>query len=615
MPTHECKPLLDICGPDIYSRNAFRLLAADVDMKGRQIKRHEKELQAALKIDELADEYSHAFRPDPLPTREELSQAGRTLTDAQQRFIHEFFWFWPLEWGKSGSDKVLKLIKAGQVKAVQKQWEQIAVNGNEASLVAKHNLAVLGHFLVLAREQKILGSTGNGQLANEQRQRLNAYWRFAFKHWTPLCNNESFWSLQAERIRHQNDSRLTTGFLRRFSQSLPVAFCNINADMAVAYCNREMYNRAQDHILFRKLSNVEDDAIETSLRRVTAPLNGRIDHAIETATSQLIHHKAEGKPLSIELFKTVEGILIALKTLLGEETQEYIETCDRVAESLLQCQVAYGNETEDWNGSIPLLENALTVARGNKVRTRIEENLKIVHNNRQLYICWFCDNRPKEDQYSITVTLKKPILWRDIKRNPEQYREAILQIISQVASSLNMHSAYAFQSALKSQDLQALLRFLDNNTNLYDSQELMTQQMTTTVPRCCTCSAVHSRGTPETVGAIEKNLRAAQATIEREARTLESLTQEITAHLQAMEAAWFARKWGLSSALKSLRRKEDECKRRHQEAQKKRVRLQSQLKQRQAEGEVKAYEHFETWPAVVEAKHDGFHISYRKSTT
>jgi hypothetical protein len=49
MLTHECKPLLDICGPDIYSRNAFRLLAADVDMKGRQIKRNEKELQAALK--------------------------------------------------------------------------------------------------------------------------------------------------------------------------------------------------------------------------------------------------------------------------------------------------------------------------------------------------------------------------------------------------------------------------------------------------------------------------------------------------------------------------------------------------------------------------------------
>ncbi|MFQ5472987.1 MAG: hypothetical protein ACE5FA_08910, partial [Dehalococcoidia bacterium] len=96
MSTRQCDALFDNCGPEIYDRNAFRLLAADVDMKGRRVKSKEKDLQAALEVGELAEEYGGAFRPNPLPTREELSQAGHALTDPQIRFVHEFFWFWPL---------------------------------------------------------------------------------------------------------------------------------------------------------------------------------------------------------------------------------------------------------------------------------------------------------------------------------------------------------------------------------------------------------------------------------------------------------------------------------------------------------------------------------------
>ena len=184
MPTHECRPLLDTCGPDIYSRNAFRLLGADVDETGRRIKRKEKELRAAIEVDDLADEYNDTLRPTPLPTREDLSRAARELADAQQRFIHEFFWFWPLEWGKSASDEALNLLKTNQLKEAQKRWSQIAKQGGERSMVATHNLAVLGHFLALNREQKLLASTDNGELTHEQSKKLNAYWDYAFNYWS-----------------------------------------------------------------------------------------------------------------------------------------------------------------------------------------------------------------------------------------------------------------------------------------------------------------------------------------------------------------------------------------------------------------------------------------------
>ena len=63
MPTTNCEPLLELCGPGIYSRNAFRLLGADVDQKGRRIKRIEKEFEAAIEVGELAEEYCVALLP------------------------------------------------------------------------------------------------------------------------------------------------------------------------------------------------------------------------------------------------------------------------------------------------------------------------------------------------------------------------------------------------------------------------------------------------------------------------------------------------------------------------------------------------------------------------
>ena len=383
MPRNECKPLLDACGPDIYSRNAFRLLGMHVDQPGRRIKKQEKDLQAELEIGDLADEYCETLRPNPLPTREELSQAGRQLSDPQQRFISEFFWFWPLEWGKSASDEALGLLNAGKAIEARKRWTQIVTEDGEASAVARHNLAVLGHWLVLDREQKILLSADTDKSAREQRQEIIGYWNFAFKHWEALCEDESFWSMLADRIRGLNDPRLTTGFLRRFSQSLPIAFDNINADLAVAYCERGMYASAKDHVEIMKATNAGNDDVDASLRRVTEPLQRRIDQAIETAMYQLSHNKAEGKQRSVELFETVLDMLNVLQALLGKESPEYAETCDRIAATVRGCMIDYGNETKNWSQCIVVLKQAASLAFDDRLRSRIEEDIAIAEENKK----------------------------------------------------------------------------------------------------------------------------------------------------------------------------------------------------------------------------------------
>mgnify|MGYP005848360997 CR=1 FL=1 len=501
MLTGECHTLLDIYGPGIYSRNAFRLLGVDVDANGRKIKRNETELQSALEMGALAEEYGEFLRPDPLPSREELLQAARVLADARQRFVHEFFWFWPLQWGQSHVDEALKCIQANQVSEAQKQWEKLAGGDGEASWAARHNLAILGHWKALDQEREILTSTNRCELTEQTRRQFDSHWDFAFRYWESLCANEAFWSLAAERIRMLNDPRLTVGFLRAFSQWLPIAFDNINADLAVAYCDRQMYDRARDHIQIMKATNAGSDDVDASLRRVTKPLNGRIDHAIETATYQLHNNKTAGKQRCIELFNTVEHILDVLEVLLGSESQEFTETCDRVAESMLQCQIAYGNETQDWASSLELLDTALQIARGSRMRARLQENIQIVRQNRQGDLCWFCGSCPKENEHAVQVPLRRPVTWADIKSNPALYRDAIFMTAARLLlqfsggatgpmDPVGMIVAPQLRGAVDSGDLHAVVRAVD--PHLPDGVEVTSQPLTMLVPRCHTCAAVHA---------------------------------------------------------------------------------------------------------------------------
>ncbi|NLZ04201.1 MAG: hypothetical protein GXY19_03405 [Phycisphaerae bacterium] len=500
MLTGECHTLLDICGPDIYSRNAFRLLAVDVDATGRKIKRNEAELQSALEVGELAEEYGEFLRPDPLPSREELLQAGRVLADARQRFVHEFFWFWPLQWGQSHADEALKCIQANQVSEAQRQWEDLAGGDGEAAWAARHNLAILGHWKALDQEREILTSINLGGLSEQTRRQFDSHWDFAFRYWESLCANEEFWSLLADRIGALNDPRLTVGFLRDFSQWLPIAFDNINADLAVAYCDHQMYDRARDHIRIMKATNAGHDDVDASLRRVTRPLNSRIDHAIETATYQLHNNKTAGKQRCIELFNTVGHILDVLEVLLGSESQEFTETCDRVAESMLQCQVAYGNETRDWASSLELLDTTLQIARGSRMRARLQENICIVRQN-QGELCWFCESCPKENEHAVPVTLHRSVTWAGIKSNPAPYREAVFQIAEHLISQFSggatgqmdvvgMILAKQLRGVVNSGDIHATVRAVDPFVN--DSVEVGSQQVTALVPRCHTCAAVHA---------------------------------------------------------------------------------------------------------------------------
>jgi hypothetical protein len=475
MSGNECKPLLETCGTNMYNHNSFRLLGVDVDQTSRRLKRCLKDLQSAIEVDELADEYSSALRPIPLPSYEELSQAEQRLQDTQLRFIHEFFWFWPLEWGKSDTDKILKILKSRDITIAQKSWEKLAKKGfGESPLVAKHNLAVSGHMLALDYEQKLLSAKNKTPLKQKQYEKINEYWNFAFKYWEQLCEDDAFWTLLENRALEKNDYRVTAEFVRSFRKTLPIAFDNINADLAVEFCYREMHARAKDHIHIMQQTNQGEDDVEASLQRVTSPLHARIDWAIEQSTLELTNNKTEGKARCLELFNTVKEILAVLETLLGTTNPEYTETCDRVAENMLKCQIAYGNETEDWEGSIPLLEASHKIACGEVIRNRIQKNLDTVQNNIKLGRCWFCQKNKPQSGSEIKQKMHKKIYWKDVKSG--KYPKLMKQVIVQFGGMMLRNRLSDFSQ------LDAVL----------EGKVLASNTSTISIPRCPQCKKIHN---------------------------------------------------------------------------------------------------------------------------
>jgi len=506
MPHKKCRTLLETVGKEIYSRNPFRLLALAVDVKNRQIRRQEKDLIAALESGDLAGEYPAGLRPDPLPDREEIAFAARELADPQKRFVYEFFWFWPLEWGKGKSDEALAShLRAGDLKSAQKFWNQGASGDDAQRACCRHNLAVLGHLLAIENEKKALSGSESRELPPEKIKKLNHFWNYAFFHWHAIQEDDEFWRMLEARVDSLAEARLTREFVASFRKDLPVAFDNINAELAVAFCNASIYGRAKDQVRIMKATNEGDDDVDASIRRVTEPLQKRIDKAIEVATEQLIQNKTSGKQRCRELFNTVRDTLSVLRTLLDETSSQFIETSDRVALGMLQCQVAYGNETQDWEGSLPLLKSAMKVARGQQARQKIQENIDTLAKNVELQRCWFCKKAKGLENLALKVKLRRDLTWAQVRKEPQKYLDLLRSAVEEVAKAVANNSNPALLVAAgnilpdlllaKTGDVHAMVRVID--VVFPKDKVLVSQSVEVAVPRCHLCEKGHNEKTEQ----------------------------------------------------------------------------------------------------------------------
>ena len=377
----ECKALLDACTPLLYLHNAFRITGIPVDASARDIKRRIDDIKAAAEMGDLKDELIHAFALEPTPSFDQIREAAQRLQEPEQRIIDEFFWFWPYESGKSNNDAALRALRNCDYDSACRIWSD-AISDNHAprSTVAKHNLAVMYHLKALDAEQ----SAPKSDLSNEQLFAISKHWRTCFKWWEELAEDETLWSLVADRIRVVNDPRLTTGFARRLRATLPEAMDKINAMLAIDFAECNKGTQATAHINYMKETHQGKDNIPQTLSLVTKPHKARVTSAVENATSIAKKQPAQAAKAALELLQAISEPLKVIQIILPAEDHERIDLCDTVAEACLTCQIAHARESEDWTTSLEILDSASKYAASKETRERLAENRSIVVTNQSI---------------------------------------------------------------------------------------------------------------------------------------------------------------------------------------------------------------------------------------
>ena len=426
--------------PYMYLRNAFRVSGIPVDASARDIKRRIDDLKGAAEMGDLQGELIHAFALDPLPSLDQIREAALKLQDPERRMIDEFFWFWPIEWGKNDIDPAMAALWKGDKGKLLNIWsEALSDNPSPRSIVAKHNLAVMFHLRALDSEQKAL----KNNLSVEEILTISKDWRTCFRWWEELADDEILWSLVVARIRMVADQGLKTGFARRLRATLPQAMGQINALLAKEFVECGKLSHVENHIKFMNEIHQGKDGIQKTLSVVTKPLRARVTSAVEKATSIAQKQPAQAAEAALELLQLISEPMKVIQTILPPEDHERIDLCDAVAEACLTCQIAYARENEDWTTSLEILDAASKYAASKETIDRLVDKRATVAASKYLDpISTFCKTASE-----------------NVERDPDSADKEAYRIINAAPQLLsNLSSAdVPDELVLRGKDLLALI--------------------------------------------------------------------------------------------------------------------------------------------------------------
>lgn len=160
--------LLDVAGPDLYRENAFRVTGLTTTATARQVRQRR---QLALAAAELGaqSQLGDPRLPSPRPVAErELRRAFDAVDDAEERLVHELFWWWS---------------------------EDLSC-GCEPRTHELHDLAVAAHAEALDIEAGLAG--GHAEKS----------WYDAADSWLDALDTADFWAHVRHRARVLGDRRI-----------------------------------------------------------------------------------------------------------------------------------------------------------------------------------------------------------------------------------------------------------------------------------------------------------------------------------------------------------------------------------------------------------------------
>jgi CheY-like chemotaxis protein len=365
--------LLAIMRPQLYALNAFRVTSLDVAASLRDVA-----LSATPGVAAVNRDTFELGAPSP----DQIHAAMQSLEIPEQRFLHAFFWFWPIASDGQADDALLALHR-GELGLAESLWTPAGViqrdqesparkrNLERAKAISIHNLAVLHHLYALRLE-----TAPKEDRAGQHAERLSE-WKKAFTFWSLLLDQHGFSALLPERGEAHAETPLSLA-AQTIRNSLPLALLTINAQLAAAAIKAQNFDAALEQRQIMKASAFAPDCVTQALRGGLRPLTEELARFCESAEASSRANPGSGYPTVRRLLDEANRHLRGLRTLLDTGDSMRAAEHDRIAQSARTCLWACVNKTQDWQVAQPLFQQCFNLAESNSLRFSLRQDLETI---------------------------------------------------------------------------------------------------------------------------------------------------------------------------------------------------------------------------------------------
>jgi flagellar hook-basal body complex protein FliE len=372
----ECLPLLEAATLNIYRENPFRITGLPVDTTTKEIARHADKLKQMEELGYGEKANTAAFALDPPPSIDQIREAMQRLKEPERRLIDEFFWFWPATFGESANDPAIQALSAGDMEKAYEIWET-EESKPATGFIANHNIAVMLHLAAL--DWTLYQINAEVEPANEER--IRGYWKDSFRRWEKIPSDDRLWDAVKTRIRSVGDPRLTTGFGRRFADTLPAALDKINAEAGLKFAEQGRLEWARTHVQFMHETHQGLDNVAKTAEMVLAPLRKRVTQHIKTARETTQKDPKKGGEAAKLLVDECGRLHFLYELFHTKDAHQKTELFDEVAAASVDCVVDYQKSTDDNRLFVEVLRASMALATAVELRERIQRNLEIGEGN------------------------------------------------------------------------------------------------------------------------------------------------------------------------------------------------------------------------------------------
>ena len=335
----------------LYQENSFCVLGAMTDASISDIRRSQSklDLQKKLGINDTSVRFG-VFSINPQPSLEEVERSVARIGDPVNRFVDEFFWFWPLDSGLTSVEQ----LRDHKYRQVSDAWlTAVTKLPDNPSLV--HNVAVLTHILAMD-----VDGAGNN-------------WTQALQRWKSVSDNERLWDFVRDRALSVDDPRLTSGTVRRIRKSLMSFVCTCAFQHAIDLCASGLAHKAKQIVNCFYQAGIDTETVRSAAINASSGLKSTLEAEVASSKSAYKSRPHKANEVTRNIYESSQRILVVLDPIFENFADTRTAYHDIVGHAIIDGASSYGEATDDWKTSKHLVLMCQKLKCSQSVMSRVSD--------------------------------------------------------------------------------------------------------------------------------------------------------------------------------------------------------------------------------------------------